>query len=102
MGDVAAVGDRAAHRLVNRTEGRAPADHRQSRAFAAEADVLIRNRVGDTEHLGGAGLRHLLVRGGRVVDVASAGLLLDPADAVLETGRARLDPGPREAVAAGV
>src|SRR5438045_122925 len=102
VGDVLALRDGAAHRLVDRAEGRAPADDGQLRALPAEADVLIRNGVGDTEHLRGTGVGHLLVGGGRIVDVAGAGLLLDPADAVLEPGRSGPDPRPRETVAARI
>src|SRR5207237_5241689 len=97
-----ALGDRAAHRLMDWAEGRAPADHRQLRAFAADTGLLVGDRIGDAEHLGVAGVGHLLVRGGRVIDVAGAGLLLDPADAVLEARRSGLDPRPRRAIAAGI
>ena len=95
-------GDRAAHRLVDRAEGRAPADDRQLGAFAAEAHLLVGNRIGDAEHLGGAGVGHLLVDFGPIIDVAGARLLLDAADAVLEAGRAGPDPRPRELVVARV
>ena len=56
---------------------------------------------GDAQHLGGAGVGHLLVRVRRIVDVAGARLLLDAADAVLEAWRSGLDPRPREVVVAG-
>ena len=42
--DVLAVSKRAPHRLVDRPEGRAPADYGQLGAFAAEADLLIDER----------------------------------------------------------
>src|SRR4029453_13662950 len=83
-------------------EGRAPADDCQLGAFAAYANILVRDVVGDPKHFGEPRVGHLLVRGGRIIDVAGAGRLLDPADAVLETRRPRLDPGPREVVVARI
>ena len=77
---------------MNRAEGRTPADDRQLGAFAPDANILIGNGIGDAHHLGVRGVGHLLVRRRRVIDVAGAGLLLDPADAVLEARRAGLDP----------
>src|SRR4051812_12467823 len=100
MGDVLALAQRSADRLVDRAERRAPADDRQFGAFAAEAYFLVRDRFGDSADLGGTGVGHLLMGGGRVIDVAGAGLLLDPADAVLEAGRAGLDPRAGEIVVA--
>src|SRR6476646_7692458 len=97
VGDILAGSDRSAHRLVDRAEGRAPADHGQLGAFAAETNLLVGDRVGDAQDLGVTRVGHLLVGGGRIIDVAGTGLLLAPADAVLEDGRAGLDPWPREA-----
>src|SRR5438132_220508 len=102
MRDVLPVGQRPAHRLMDGAEGRAPADYGKLGAFPAEADLLVGNGVRDAEHLGVAGVGHLLVGGRAVVDVAGSGLLLDAADAVLKAGSPWLDPRPREPVAAGV
>src|SRR5947209_1966267 len=92
VGDVLPSCDRSPHSLMDRAKRRAPADHRQLCPFAAEADLLLRNRVGDAQHLGKAGVGHLLMDFGAVIDVAGPGLLFDAADAVLKTRRARLDP----------
>src|SRR3569833_354269 len=97
-----ALGDRAAHGLMDRPEGRAPADHGDLGALTAAADVLVWNAFGDAEHLGGAGVGHFLVHFRAIVDVAGAGLLLDAADAMLESGRSGLDPGTRAVAVASV
>src|SRR6476646_289245 len=90
--DVLPAPDCPTHRLMNWTEGRTPSNDGQLRDFAPDANVLIGNGIGDTHHLGGARVGHLLVRRGRVIDVAGAGLLLNPADAVFEARRPGLDP----------
>src|SRR3954452_13724959 len=100
VGDVLALGECTPDRLVDRAEGRAPADHRKLGAFAAEAYFLVGDRFGDPGNLGGASVGHLLVGGGRIVDIAGAGLLLDAADAMLEPGRAGLDPRTSEVAVA--
>src|SRR4051812_23579913 len=61
MRHVEAATERAPHRLVDWSEGRAPADNREPRAFAAKADILLRNALGHLVHLGSAGVGHLLV-----------------------------------------
>ena len=86
----------AADRLVDRAEGRAPADHGQPAARLAEADLLVREGVGDAEHLVGADVGHRLVVVRAVIDMAGADILLDAADPVHQPWRARLDPDPGE------
>ena len=86
VGDVGPAAIGAAHRLVDRAVGRAPADHRQLAARAAEADVLVGDRVRDAGDLVRADAGHFGMGLGRIVDVAGAGCLLDPADAVLRPG----------------
>src|SRR5688572_8515792 len=102
MADVGAAAAGAADRLVDRPEGRAPADHGQFSTLGAEADLLFREAVGDAEDLVGADIGHRLMVGRSVIDMAGADILLDAADPVGETGRARLDPDPGELFVAPV
>src|SRR6476620_8195947 len=100
VGDVPPLGDRPPDGLVDGPESRPPAHDGKFGAFTPEANLLVRDRVGNTHHLRMAGVCHLLVGGRRIVDVAGAGLLLDAADAVLEAGRTGLDPRPGKPIAA--
>src|SRR5690242_4683266 len=102
VGDVLAVADRTAHRLVDRAERRAPADDRQLGALTAEANLLVRDGVRDAEDLADTRIGHLLVDFRAIIDVAGAGRLLDSADAVLETRRSRLDPRTSEVLVARI
>src|SRR5438270_7109404 len=92
MGDVEAPVPRLPHGLVDRAEGRAPADHGEAAALTAEAHLLAGKGVRDAEYLGSAGLRHLLVVRRRIIDVAGPEILLDAADAVGKAWRAGLHP----------
>src|ERR1044072_1235676 len=91
-GDVAAVAPRPADRLVDRAEGRSPADHGEPAARLADADLLVRAGVGDAEDLVGADVGHRLVVGRVVVDMAGADILLDAADPVHQPRAAGPDP----------
>src|SRR3954451_14427107 len=102
VGDVLAGPNRPPDGLVDRTEGRAPADHRKFRASASEADFLVGDRLGNSKDLADARVGHLLVGGGRVVDVTGPRLLFDTADAMLQPGGTRLDPRPCEVLIARI
>src|SRR3546814_1169781 len=77
MADVAALRPLAAHRLMDRPEGRSPAHDRQPAAGVAKANILLGHMVGDAVHLRLADVGHRLVVGGAIVEVAGADLLLD-------------------------
>src|SRR5690348_13391685 len=102
VGDVLPAGERSPHRLVDRAEGRAPADDRKLGALAAKADLLVGDGVGDAPHLADARVGHLLVDFRPEVDVAGTGRLFDSADAVLEPRSSGLDPRPREVLVARI
>src|SRR3546814_9393702 len=100
MADVHALGALAAHRLMDRAEGRAPADHREPAALGAEFDDLVGNA--DAVDLGLAQVGHRLMVRRLIVEVAGIDLLLDPADAVEQAGRAGLDPRTSELFVAAI
>ena len=100
MADVRALGALAAHRLVDRAEGRAPADDRELAALGAEFDELVGNL--DAVHLGLADIGHRLMVVGRIVDVPCIDFLLDTADAVKKAGRAGLHPWSLELFVAAI
>src|SRR4051812_27666573 len=102
VGHVVAVLPRAADGLVDRAEGRAPADDREPAALLAQADLLVRAGIGDAEYLLGADVGHRLVVFGRIIDVAGADILLDAADPVHQPRSAGLDPDPGELVVARI
>src|SRR3546814_4182076 len=70
MADVAALRPLAAHRLMDRPEGRSPAHDRQPAAGVAKANILLGHMVGDAVHLRLADVGHRLVVGGAIVEVA--------------------------------
>src|SRR5437773_1929993 len=84
-----------AHRLRDRAVGAAPADDQQL-ALGRPEDLERGYFPDDAGDLARAHADHLLVVGGRVAHVAGQVLLLEPADAVLEVGRAGDDPRARE------
>src|SRR5512139_3057901 len=89
---------RTPYRLVNRPEGRAPADDDHPAIVGAKADFLVGDRVRDARHLGGAQPGHFGVSFRRIVDVSGARILFDAADAMLQPGGTWLDPRPRQIV----
>src|SRR5947209_8586093 len=74
------------------TVGPAPADDEQL-AIRRSAYRQLRDLIGDVGDLLGARLDHVLVVLRVVADVSCDVLFLQPADAVLETGRAGNGPG---------
>src|SRR3546814_20610288 len=86
MADVAALRPLAAHRLMDRPEGRSPAHDRQPAAGVAKANILLGHMVGDAVHLTLADVGHRLVVGGAIVVVAGAVLLFGDAAAVHQSG----------------
>src|SRR5690606_21442107 len=61
MGDIEAAGAGTPDRLVDRPEGRAPADDHQARARITEADILERRGLCDSIHFLGTKIGHRLV-----------------------------------------
>src|SRR5688500_11680113 len=100
MADFEPAGAGAADGLVDRPEGRTPADDRQPASLRPEANLLVGQAVGDSQYLVGADVRHRLVVGRRIIDMAGADILLDAADPVHQAGRAGPDPDPGELVVA--
>src|SRR3546814_12641383 len=87
MADVRPLGALATHRLMDRTEGRAPADDRELAALGAEFDDLIGHL--DAVDLVLADVGHRLVVARRIVDVSGVDFLLDPANAVEQRSEER-------------
>src|SRR3546814_11999938 len=81
MADVPALGALAAHRLMDRTEGRPPADDRELAALGTQFDDLIGHLDAVDLVLPDVGPR-LMIFGG-VIAVAGVVFLLDSADAVV-------------------
>src|SRR5262249_24225317 len=75
-----------AHRLVNRSVGRAPAENEQLATVCADRDLLLGYVVGDAGNFGGPGATHLLVVLRVVRNVSGVEILFDAADSVGETG----------------
>src|SRR4051794_28293945 len=94
MADVQSLGPRPADRAGDRAIGRSPAHHDELAAFLPLLHLLVGYL--DPEPLVAADVGHRLVVAGRIIDVAGAQRLLDPADAVEQPRRARLDPGALE------
>ena len=95
VADLLALRTQHVGRLAERAERAAPAEHEHV-AGALAAQIGRADLLRDARDLLGAHLRLLLVVGGVVRDVAGERVLLDAADAVLETGRAGDDPLARE------
>src|SRR5579859_105934 len=94
VADVEALGAHPPDRLMDRPEGRSPADDDKRAALLAQRHRLRRDMRGDAVDLGLACVGHHLMVGRRIIDVAGALGLLDPADPVEQPWRARLDPRP--------
>ena len=87
---------------MDRAISAAPADHGELAVGLTQGDLLRGDALGDAIDFGLAGVGHRLVAFGRIVEVAGAGVLLDPADPVGQARRARLDPRPRALFVAGI
>ena len=99
VSDAQAVLARFDDRLRDRPVRPAPADD-QDVAVGVEVRLGGIESVGDAPHLLGARAHHLLVVLRVVADVAGESVLLQSADPVLEAGRSRNGPRPRELLVA--
>ena len=93
MADLEPTLARLDHRLRDRPVRAAPSDH-QHLPLGIEEGLRRLQPIGDAADLLGAGAHHLLVIVRVVADVAGERILLQAADAVLETGSSRNGPGP--------
>ena len=93
--DLVAVAAHALDRRADRAVGRAPAEHERVGAVGV-VDRELGDVVRDPGHLRRAQARHQVVVLGVVGDRAGHVGLLEPADPVLEPGRAGNRPRPRE------
>ena len=93
----------AAHRLMDRTDRSSPSRPPQASPLSSPRQTSWSGIESATAATLAARSRgHLGMGLGRIIDVAGARRFLDPADAMLEPRRARLDPRPGEVVVAGI